>query len=216
VDNNLSAGIQSYETAYTRVRDSYEELASYCADVDAPSSELLQGDAATLDLEDNSIQAVVIDPPYYDSIIYSELSDICYVWLKEYLGDEYTSVFSDELTDKDEEAVANVAEYEGIAENGKSKQEFADEEYENKMSYIFSELYRVLEPGGVMTVMFTHKESSAWDTLTKSLIRSGFTVTSTHPITSEMPQRTDTKGGGSADSTLLLTGRKPKKSEERP
>jgi len=82
VDNNLSAGIQSYETAYTRVRDSYEELASYCADVDAPSSELLQGDAATLDLEDNSIQAVVIDPPYYDSIIYSELSDICYVWLK--------------------------------------------------------------------------------------------------------------------------------------
>jgi len=104
-----------------------------------------------------------------------------------------------------------VAEYEGIAENGKSKQEFADEEYENKMSYIFSELYRVLEPGGVMTVMFTHKESSAWDTLTKSLIRSGFTVTSTHPITSEMPQRTDTKGGGSADSTLLLTGRKPKK-----
>lgn len=214
VDNNLSAGIQSYETAYSRVRDSYEELVTYCTDVDAPSPELLQGDAATLDLEDNSIQAVVIDPPYYDSIIYSELSDICYVWLKEYLGDEYTSVFSDELTDKDEEAVANVAEYEGIAENGKSKQEFADEEYENKMSYIFSELYRVLEPGGVMTVMFTHKESSAWDTLTKSLIRSGFTVTSTHPITSEMPQRTDTKGGGSADSTLLLTGRKPKKSEK--
>ena len=66
-----------------------------------------------------------------------------------------------------------------------------------------------------MTVMFTHKESSAWDTLTKSLIRSGFTVTSTHPITSEMPQRTDTRGGGSADSTLLLTGRKPVDADEK-
>jgi len=83
------------------------------------------------------------------------------------------------------------------------------------MAEIFQELYRVLEPGGVMTVMFTHKESSAWDTLTKSLIRSGFTVTSTHPITSEMPQRTDTRGGGSADSTLLLTGRKPVDANQR-
>jgi putative DNA methylase len=87
------------------------------------------------------------------------------------------------------------------------------------MSDIFSELYRVLETGGVMTVMFTHKETDAWDTLTMSLIRSGFVITSTHPITSEMPDRMDVQGGGSADSTLLLTGRKPveeRDSENRP
>jgi adenine-specific DNA methylase len=209
VENNLSTGNQSYRTILDRVIDSYEEIVSYLEGVDASRSEVLTGDAADLPIEDDTIQAVVIDPPYYDSIIYSELSDMCYVWLKEYVGDLFHDMFSSELTNKTDEAVANVAEYDEVASGTKSKSDFAAEDYEDKMAEIFQELYRVIEPGGVMTVMFTHKESSAWDTLTKSLIRSGFTVTSTHPITSEMPQRTDTRGGGSADSTLLLTGRKP-------
>lgn len=214
VDNNLCAGNQSWKDNFDRVRDSYEQLVGYLDGIEDPDSTVLVGDAADLDIKSDSVQAVVIDPPYYDSIIYSELSDICYVWLKEYLGDTFPEMFTGDLSNKDDEAVANVAEYEEVADSSKSKKDFAAEDYENKMAEIFQELYRVIEPGGVMTVMFTHKESSAWDTLTKSLIRSGFTVTSTHPITSEMPQRTDTRGGGSADSTLLLTGRKPVGSSE--
>ncbi len=207
-ENNAYAGNQSYLDTLDRVRNSYEEIVSYMNPEDAEKSRVLNGDAANLDLENNSIQAVVIDPPYYDSIIYSELSDILYVVLKEYLGDVYPDFFSSELTEKKNEAVANAAEFESVAGNEKSAAKLANEDYEGKMSNIFSELHRVLEPGGVMTVMFTHKETDAWDTLTMSLINSGFTITSTHPITSEMPQRTDTRGGGSADSTLLLTGRK--------
>ena len=213
VENNPSAGNQSYLDTVDRVRDSYEEIADYLRNEDAEDVQVSQRDAANLSFDSDSIQAIVIDPPYYDSIIYSEMSDMSYVWLKEYLQDIYPDVFSGDLTDKSQEAVANVAEYEEVASDSKSKSELAAEDYENKMAEIFQELYRVLEPGGVMTVMFTHKESSAWDTLTKSLIRSGFTITSTHPITSEMPQRTDTRGGGSADSTLLLTGRKPHESK---
>jgi adenine-specific DNA methylase len=77
------------------------------------------------------------------------------------------------------------------------------------MSGIFSESYRVLEPGGVITVYFTDKETGAWDALTMSLINSGFTVTATHTITSEMPHRVGMQDRSSADSTLLLTCRKP-------
>jgi len=209
VENNPSAGNQSYENMMERVLDSYSEISNYLRHSKPNKSRLLNGDAADLCLDSESVQAVVIDPPYYDSIIYSEMSDMPYVWLREYLQDAFPDIFADELSDKDSEAVANVAEYEDLANSNKSKQEFADEDYESKMESIFNELYRVLEPGGVMTVMFTHKESAAWDTLTMSLINSGFTITSTHPISSEMPQRTDTRGGGSADSTLLLTGRKP-------
>ncbi|POG53811.1 DUF1156 domain-containing protein [Haloferax marisrubri] len=209
VDNNLAAGNQSYNDTLRRIRDSYEEIQSYLEGVGEDRATVLQGDAANLDVEDDSVQAVVIDPPYYDSIIYSELSDMCYVWLREYLSETYPFAFAGELSEKGSEAVANVAKFKDVAGNSKSKKSLAEEDYESKMADIFSELYRVLEPGGVMTVMFTHKEASAWDTLTMALIRSGFTVTSTHPITSEMPQRTDTRGGGSADSTLLLTGRKP-------
>lgn len=209
VENNLGTGNQSYQTVLNRVIDSYEEIASYLTDVNPDGSHLLNGDAADLDMDDGAVQAVVFDPPYYDSIIYSELSDMCYVWLKEYLGDLFPHLFDRPLTDKEKEAVANVKEFESVAGEEQSKQELADNDYESKMMDIFQELYRVLDSGGVMTVMFTHKETAAWDTLTMALINSGFTITSTHPITSEMPQRTDTRGGGSADSTLLLTGRKP-------
>jgi len=77
------------------------------------------------------------------------------------------------------------------------------------MSDIFSESYRVLSGGGVLTVYFTDKETKAWDALTMSLIESGFTVAATHTITSEMTQRISMQNRASADSTLLLTCRKP-------
>jgi len=207
-DINMSVGgMGSYQSAIRKIIESYEELVSYLPD-DASPAELSTGDAASLPYSDNEIEAVVIDPPYYSSIMYAELSDMFYVWMKEYLDDVYPDQFQPDLTNKDDEAVANPSRFEGIAGGSDSKRELANNEYEQKMSEIFSELYRVLKPGGVMTVMFTHKETDAWDTLTKSLINSGFTITSTHPISSEMPARIDTQDSGSADSTLLLTGRK--------
>jgi putative DNA methylase len=33
-------------------------------------------------LDDGSVDAVVLDPPYYDNVMYAELSDFFYVWLK--------------------------------------------------------------------------------------------------------------------------------------
>jgi adenine-specific DNA methylase len=211
VDNNPLSGDQCYTDVSQRVIDSYEELVSYLKSSGANPADLYSGDASDLPIQTESIQAVVVDPPYYDAIIYSELSDFFYVWLKEYLQDTHSNLFQHSLTDKQNEAVANVAEFADVAGESSSKQELAKDAYEQKMSDIFSEMYRTLEPGGVMTVMFTHKETDAWDTLTMSLINSGFIVTSTHPITSEMPQRAGQRENASADSTLLLTGRKPHK-----
>jgi adenine-specific DNA methylase len=207
-DNNSSSGDQQYLDILDRILGSYEKIVSYLKDVDVEPADVLSQDAATLSVESDSVESVVIDPPYYSSIMYAELSDIFYVWLKRYLDDVHPEFFSEDLTDKEEEAVANPGNFHEVAGNN-SKKELARDFYEEKMSSIFSELYRVVKPGGVMTVMFTHKETDAWDTLTQSLINSGFTITSTHPITSERPNRADTQGGGSADSTLLLTGRKP-------
>ncbi len=209
VENNLTEREQGYLDILEKVISSYEELVRYSEEVDNPDVSLSIGDGANLPYDNGEIDAVVIDPPYYTSVMYAELSDYFYVWLREYLDDTLPELFRSELTNKDEEAVANPSKFDSVSSGEKSSKDLADEFYERKMSDIFSELYRVLEPGGVMTVMFTHKETDAWDTLTMSLINSGFTITSTHPITSEMPQRTDTRGGGSADSTLLLTGRKP-------
>jgi adenine-specific DNA methylase len=207
VDNNPTVGTMGYESHLRKITDSCDELASYMPDESTPA-ELSNVDAADLEIADSNVDSIIIDPPYYSSVMYSELSDVFYVWHKEYLGDIFPDMFDSELTKKANEAVANSSQFDDLAGNT-SKSELAEEFYENKMSSIFQELYRVLSPGGSMTVMFTHKETAAWDTLTMSLINSGFTITSTHPITSEMPQRAGMRSSASADTTLLLTGRKP-------
>lgn len=215
VDNNMSVGEMGHEMHLEKIVDSYEEIVGYVEE-NAGAAELTNRDAADLPYDDESIQSIVIDPPYYSSIMYAELSDFFYVWLKEYLGDVFEDLFRTDLTDKENEAVANPEQFSGVAGSSNSKAELANEKYENKMSEIFSEMYRVIEPGGVMTVMFTHKETDAWNTLTNSLINSGFTITSTHPISSEMPVRAGMRSSASADSTLLLVGRKPLEDTSEP
>ncbi|WP_332900394.1 DUF1156 domain-containing protein [Haladaptatus sp. CMSO5] len=206
-DNNLTTGTMDFQSVFSKVLDSYEELVNYLP-ADVQPAEVTTMDAAQVTY-DGDVQAAIVDPPYYSSIMYSELADVFYGWLKEYLGDVYPELFRSRLTNKEDEAVANPERFNGVAGESQSKKKLADEFYENKMSDIFSNLYEELESGGVMTVMFTHKEIDAWDTLAKSLINSGFIITSTHPITSEMPQRANMRSSASADSTLLLTGRKP-------
>ena len=208
VDNNITSGGTNYPAYLNKIIESYEEIISYLPE-GSPTADVSTSDAANLSIDDNQIQSAIVDPPYYSSVMYAELSDFFYVWMKESLDDVFEDAFNTLLTNKNDEAVANPDRFEGITSGEQSKRELANRDYEEKMSDIFSELYRVLEPGGVMTVMFTHKETDAWDTLTMSLINSGFVITSTHPITSEMPQRAGMRDSASADSTLLLTGRKP-------
>jgi adenine-specific DNA methylase len=208
VDNNLFAESMGFRSQSDKIIDCYEEIVTYVHS--RKSADLNIGDAANLPAEwrDNSIQAAVIDPPYYDSIMYGELSDVFYVIQKEYLENIHPDLFHNKLTNKSEEAVANPSKFDGIAGESQSKSELAKKDYEEKMSDIFQEVYRIIEPGGVLTVMFTHKETDAWDTLTMSLINAGFTITATHPITSEIPQRDRALQSSSADSTILLSGRK--------
>jgi putative DNA methylase len=59
------------------------------------------------------VDLVVMDPPYYDNVMYAELSDFFYVWLKRTAGYVYPELFRRALTDKEHEAVANPAKFRG-------------------------------------------------------------------------------------------------------
>jgi putative DNA methylase len=63
-----------------------------------------QGDALQVDIGDSVIST---DPPYYDNIGYSDLSDFFYVWLRRSLREYLPSLFSTVLVPKVEELVAN-------------------------------------------------------------------------------------------------------------
>ena len=164
--------------------------------------ELFNGDAADLPLEDGSVHAVVMDPPYYANVQYAELSDFFYVWLKRTAGHLYPHLFSGALTEKETEAVANPARFKEFDRRNATALARAD--YQAKMTRIFAEAHRVLVDDGVMTVMFSHKEAEAWDTLGQSLIESGFQIGTSWPVHSESAHSLHQAKKAAAASNILL------------
>ncbi|WP_152024096.1 DUF1156 domain-containing protein [Natronomonas moolapensis] len=215
VDNNLTAPRRGFINNSDHAISSYEDLAVYVSGREA--SDITTADGADLSKywEPESVDIAVVDPPYYDSIMYGEMSDLFYVVQKELLEDDFPSLFDSKLTNKDDEAVANPYRFDGIAEGEQSKDDLADEFYEQKMEEIFSETHNLLSSEGVVTVMFTHRDMEAWDTLTTGLINSGFTITATHPIKTEMKDRVGLRDKASADSSILLIGRKRSQNQSK-
>ena len=154
-------------------------------------------------IEDASIDAVVIDPPYYDNVMYAELSDFFYVWLKRTAGHVFPDLFRRRLTDKDNEAVANAARFQGQ----KGARALAGRDYQQRMASIFAECRRVLKPDGIMTLMFTHKASGAWDALTTGLMQAGFIITASWPVNTEAAGSLHIKDKAAANSTIFLVCR---------
>lgn len=121
--------------------------------------------------------AVITDPPYYDSVNYGDLSDYFYPWHKRVVGDDYPEAFVTEITPKDEEIIQDV--YHGGTKAA------AKQFYEDEMAKAFLEMHRVLRDDGISVVMFAHKKSSAWETLISALIRAGFQITASWPLNTE-------------------------------
>lgn len=154
-------------------------------------------------LADASVDCVVMDPPYYDNVMYAELSDFFYVWLKRTAGLVFPELFRTRLTDKEHEAVANPAKFKGQDH----PKERAHKDYRERMAAIFTECRRVLKSDGVLTLLFTHKATGAWDALAAGLIEAGFTVTASWPINTEAEGSLHIKEKSAANSTIFLVCR---------
>jgi adenine-specific DNA methylase len=211
--------------ALNQVEDAYAGLANLSSPAQqsfiGPSFPDLQkrlsvkcGASHTLNnLQDGAICNITVDPPYYDNVQYSELSDFFYVWLKRSVGHLFPEFFSDELTNKDDEAVANPARF---AAMGRKKKQLAERDYERKMAAAFREMFRVLHPDGVLTVMFTHKRVEAWDTLAAALIGAGFAIHASWPIHTESEHSLHQAKKNAAASTILLVCRKRERESDEP
>ena len=158
-----------------------------------------------LSLDDRSVDAIVFDPPYYDNVNYAELSDFFYVWLKRTAGYIYPEWFSDLLTDKDNEAIASSVRFQ--SGRGRSVKAQAHEDYVERMRNIFAECRRVIKDDGIMTIMFTHKTTNAWDALTVGIIQAGFRITATWPVKTESDRSLNIRDRAAARSTILLVCR---------
>jgi putative DNA methylase len=196
--------------AINNVTKAYEDLAKLSQVHSTNTVFLTQGSATSLlELDNQSVTAVVVDPPYADNVQYSELADFFYVWLKRTQGHRRPEWFSTYLCDHDEEAVVNISRHrdDGKLTAKKAKRE-AQAHYQQLMAETFEEAHRVLRNDGVLTVMFTHKQQSAWATLFQSLITAGFTITATWPVQTESQHSLHQAKKNAAQSTVLLVARK--------
>ena len=157
--------------------------------------------ATILSLESESLDAVVTDPPYFDSVPYADLSDFFYVWLKRSIAHLYPEHFSGQLTPKKNEAIMEPSRHGG----NKAK---AAKAYEDMMHQSFCEASRVLKTGGVMVVVYAHKTTSGWVSLIDSLRRAGFTITEAWPLDTEMGSRLRGQNSAALASSIFLVARK--------
>lgn len=131
---------------------------------------LRQGSATRLELPDQSVDSIVTDPPYYDSVQYSDLSAFFRVWLRQMLPEG-----ADWQVDLRESAVDP---------HGKGR----DSRFTELMGSIFKECARVLRrPHGRLVFTYHHWSPLAWAALTTALQEAGFRLLNYAVVHAEHP-----------------------------
>lgn len=116
------------------------------------------GTVANAGIPDDSVDAVITDPPYGSNVQYLELSHFWYMWNKD--------LYETANVGYESEAVVNRKR---SLKNAKTYQV-----YENNLFSVFNECNRVLKPGGYMVMTFNNKDINSWLALLISIFRSGF------------------------------------------
>jgi adenine-specific DNA methylase len=163
-------------------------------------SAVTQSSAARLPYTDNYFDAVFTDPPYYDNVPYSHISDYFYVWLKRTLGHIHVDLFALPSTPKTNEIVAYTLPNGGF-EAGKLS-------FEANLKKAFQEIHRILKSDGIVSIVYAHKSVDGWETLINSLLDSGLVMTSAWPINTEMGNRFVAKETAALASSIYIVARK--------
>ena len=161
-------------------------------------------DACNSPLPDESCVIWFTDPPYYDAIPYSDLSDFFFVWLKRLLPDHpmLKDPFdaTNDLTPKRSEIVQDDAR---SINGGFKDRNF----FEIEMGKAFFEGRRTLTEDGIASVVFAHKTTEGWEALLTGMMNAGWTITASWPITTESPSRLRARESAALASSVHLVCR---------
>jgi putative DNA methylase len=160
-----------------------------------------RGSAVDTGWSNELFDAIVTDPPYYDSRSYSNLSDHFYVWHKRAIGPLFREHFASTLTPKKNEAIAAPYRHCG-------NRTAADKAYEGMMQSSFGEARRLLKAGSPMICVYAHKTTIGWATLISALMKAGFAVTEAWPVEMERKSRQNAQETSALASSIFLVAHK--------
>ena len=160
-------------------------------------------------LSAGSRKVVSTDPPYYDNIGYADLSDFFYVWLRRSLRPVFPDLFATMAVPKAEELVATPYRHGG-------KQE-AEEFFLEGMTGALGRLAEQAHPAVPVTIYYAFKQSernggagitrTGWETFLEAVMRSGFAITGTWPMRTELRNRMIGMGTNALASSIVLVCR---------
>ncbi len=162
------------------------------------------------------------DPPYYDNVPYSNLSDFFYVWLRRSLGEIYPDLFGTMLVPRSAELVANQFRHGGKAR--------AKEFFEIGLNTAFVHMRERADPDYPVTIYYAFKQteserpsanggvggddhgvlavaSTGWETMLTGLMAVGFQITGTWPIRTEMASRMRGMNSNALASSVVMVCR---------
>ena len=149
---------------------------------------------------------VSTDPPYYDNIGYADLSDFFYIWLRRSLGSIFPDLFATLAVPKAEELVATPYRH--------GSKEEAETFFLDGMGRAMRRLAEQAHPAFPVTIYYAFKQSetkgdggissTGWETFLAAVIQSGFAVTSTWPMRTELGNRMIGMGTNALASSIVL------------
>ncbi len=146
------------------------------------------------------------DPPYYDNVGYSDLSDFYYVWLRRSLHPVHPSLLGTVLVPKAEELVANAYRH--------GSQKAASEFFENGFEEVFASASRNASTSAPIVVYYAFKQqeieregvaSTGWATVLEGMIRGGWSITGTWPVRTESATRMIAHSTNALASSIVLS-----------
>jgi putative DNA methylase len=132
------------------------------------SALILNGDSGKLPVPDEVVDAVVTDPPYFDFVHYSELSDFFFAWLAPSMGSDYPFFRREDSSSPHE------------------VQQKDPKRFAHQLGRVLAECRRVLKPSGVVAFSFHHSRPEGWAAIALAIAESGLVVTASHPVHGEL------------------------------
>lgn len=125
------------------------------------------GDSAKTDLGDESVDAVVTDPPFFDNVHYSQLADFFFVWQRYLLGQNGHHVQSSTRSEAE-------------------VQQTDADLFAARLCGVWKECYRVLKRDGLLVLSYHHSRADGWRCMLEALMGAGFVIVAAHPMKAEM------------------------------